>query len=246
MNNKAIEELVAPEPTRRKAGEPETNNSPGTVYESGRRRREEILEAATGLFSEHGYNGVSMRDVASATGVTHAGLRYHFPSKEELLNAVLERYSDEGDEYYDRAVEYLNQTPPDVWGVIGEFTRYLRFTLEHRMRAQMFILHAVLAADPDHSAHDFFDRRYELIRTQFTQVIEHLQQRGFMREELEPRANATALIATVDGLQLQWMIAPNALKYRPIVEESVRRLLRPEHHEKYDQVIADLEMPDDN
>lgn len=218
-------------------------NSPGTVYESGRRRREEILEAATALFGEYAYNGVSMRDVAAATGVTHAGLRYHFPSKDDLLLAVLERLSDLGDEYYERALECMNQTPPNFWGVLGEFTAYLRFTLVQPLRAQMFIMHAILAADPGHPAHGYFERRYRLIRDQYTEIIGLLCAHGYMNADIDAGKAAAEIIAVSDGLQLQWLIRPHETEYRPIIEGAIRRLVRPEHHAKYDEVIAGLELP---
>jgi len=50
---------------------------------------EEILRLSIPLFAETGFNGVSMRDLALAVGLTPAALYYHFPSKERLyLDAV--------------------------------------------------------------------------------------------------------------------------------------------------------------
>jgi AcrR family transcriptional regulator len=50
---------------------------------------EEILKLSIPLFAETGFEGVSMRDVALAVGLTPAALYYHFPSKERLyLDAV--------------------------------------------------------------------------------------------------------------------------------------------------------------
>lgn len=243
----AVTHMLSTEPVtrRRRGGELEgTLSSPGMVYESGRRRREEILDAATKLFGEYAYSGVSMRDVAAETGVTHAGLRYHFPSKDDLLLAVLERHSDLGDEYYDRAFEYVQQTPPDVWGVLEEFVGYLQYSLSQRLKAQMFIMHAILAADPDHAAHDFFERRYRNIREQFTQVIGALVDHGFMREELVVEEAATELIAMADGLQVQWLISPTSVPYKTIIESAVRRLINDEFLETYDQFVQSWRLPE--
>lgn len=49
-----------------------------------RQTREEILELSAALFAKHGYDGVSMRDVAAAVGLTQAALYYHFADKDEL------------------------------------------------------------------------------------------------------------------------------------------------------------------
>ncbi len=49
------------------------------------------LDASERLLAEWGYAGVSMDDVAKATGVTKAALYYHFPSKHALVLAVAKR-----------------------------------------------------------------------------------------------------------------------------------------------------------
>ena len=60
--------------------------------------REEIIELSTSLFAKFGYDGVSMRDVATAVGVTPAALYYHFSDKEQLYLDVAHRaFSDMAD-----------------------------------------------------------------------------------------------------------------------------------------------------
>lgn len=51
--------------------------------------RDTILEQAVQLFAQSGYDGVSMRAIASSVGVTVAALYYYFPDKEQLyLDAI--------------------------------------------------------------------------------------------------------------------------------------------------------------
>jgi len=51
--------------------------------------RETILITASHLYATRGYEAVSMRDIASAVGVTPANLYYHFRDKESLVREAL-------------------------------------------------------------------------------------------------------------------------------------------------------------
>jgi len=56
------------------------------------RRLAKILEHATSVFYEKGYEGASMRDLSRVTGMSLAGLYYYFESKEELLYLIQKHY----------------------------------------------------------------------------------------------------------------------------------------------------------
>ena len=57
--------------------------------------RSDIVDAATRVFSERGYHGSSMADVAEAVGIRKASLYHHVRKKEDLLFAIHERLIDE-------------------------------------------------------------------------------------------------------------------------------------------------------
>lgn len=52
--------------------------------------RDTILRETAALFSQDGYSGVSMRDIANAAGITPAALYHHFKDKSELYRATME------------------------------------------------------------------------------------------------------------------------------------------------------------
>jgi AcrR family transcriptional regulator len=55
----------------------------------GRATRGQLIEVATGLFAEHGYEGTSIEAVLSAAGVSRGALYHHFAGKEALFEAVV-------------------------------------------------------------------------------------------------------------------------------------------------------------
>lgn len=64
----------------------------------------EILETALKLFSEKGYEGTSVRDIAGRIGITQSSLYKHFGSKDEILNGIFEEMKRR----YDTAAERMN------------------------------------------------------------------------------------------------------------------------------------------
>ncbi len=56
--------------------------------------KERILRAALGLFAQRGFQGVSVRDIAQAVELTPPALYAHFPSKQEVLEAILRRMEE--------------------------------------------------------------------------------------------------------------------------------------------------------
>ena len=51
--------------------------------------RDRIREEAVALFTERGYATTSLREIADRVGITKASLYYHYPSKQDLLAAVV-------------------------------------------------------------------------------------------------------------------------------------------------------------
>ena len=90
---------------------------------SGHVGRNRILDVAQELFTEKGYKGTSIRNIADACGITNAALYYYFQNKEALFEEVMLRYTtslreqmnqagEEGDDYQQRicamAKAYMN------------------------------------------------------------------------------------------------------------------------------------------
>jgi AcrR family transcriptional regulator len=68
-------------------------DGPGKRAAQGRATRGQLIEVATRLFTEHGYEGTSIEAVLSAAGVSRGALYHHFAGKEALFEAVVSAVS---------------------------------------------------------------------------------------------------------------------------------------------------------
>src|SRR5438046_9035020 len=69
--------------------------------------RDRVFEAAAEVFHRKGYDSTSMSDVASAAGLTKAGLYHHVSSKESLLYTVLDSGLDLTESYVMKPLEAI-------------------------------------------------------------------------------------------------------------------------------------------
>ena len=70
-----------------------------------------ILTTALDLFSENGFDGVSVRDIAKQVGVRESALYKHFKNKQEILDKIAEKMSEEVHEVY------KNVQAPEALGI---------------------------------------------------------------------------------------------------------------------------------
>lgn len=70
---------------------PTTSKPRNKRLELGDRSREEILDAAQNMLSQHGYEGASVSRIAAASALSSSSIYWHFGSKVGILTAVMER-----------------------------------------------------------------------------------------------------------------------------------------------------------
>ena len=69
--------------------------TPGKRAAQGRATRGQLIEVATRLFAENGYEGTSIEAVLTAAGVSRGALYHHFAGKEALFEAVVSAVTDQ-------------------------------------------------------------------------------------------------------------------------------------------------------
>jgi len=125
-------------------------------------RRQRILEAAVLTFSRHGYRATSVDDIAEASETSKGGIYFHFPNKEAIFLALLERMAALLHERMERAMA-------EAVGPTAKLDAALLTMLHtfgaHRTLARLFLVDAL-------GANREFSARILAIQAEFMALIE--------------------------------------------------------------------------
>jgi AcrR family transcriptional regulator len=189
---------------------------PRGPYRKSAERREQILQAAYEAIDEYGERA-SLQDIADRVGVTQPALTYYFPTRDDLLLAVLERRDVLGKASASAAAE--------GHGMVDGMVASTRHTTDHPGLAKLYVTLSAAATDPESPAHNYFAERYRGLAADVTEDFENQQRTGGIRAD-EPAAHlARALLAVLDGLQIQWMHDPTV--DIAAIAETFTRMLAP-------------------
>ncbi len=175
---------------------------PKTESPKGRARKDRLIEVATRLIARNGSRGTSLAEIAAEAGVTQGGLLYHFPTKEAMLNAVLDR-RDEADAYFPWADD--DEPGLDVVWIIARAVRHWS------READRVGMHSILVAESaarDSPLHARLLERYGLTVDRLARALANGQARGEIEPEVDPRLKAIEFIAFINGLETAWLIDP--------------------------------------
>jgi AcrR family transcriptional regulator len=163
-------------------------------------RHERILDAATRVFSAKGYHGTLVDEIASEADTSKGGVYFHFPTKQAIFLALLDRLADTLRERVEAAVK----GEPDP---IARAEAALRVVLDtfagHRRLTRLFMVEA-LGAGPD------FNVRMMHIRAAFADLIRvHLDEAvaSAAIPPLDTRVAATAWFGAVNEVVTHWAMA---------------------------------------
>ena len=145
---------------------------------------------ALDLFSDKGYDGTSLREIAERLGVTKAALYYHFASKEDILMALHMRLHDFGKE----AMAQMGDEPVTI-----EFWATILDGLVDQMLAQrkLFLMHERNQAAMEKMHSEGHEAEHEDIQNRFRQIL------GDPRVSLRDRVRMAASFGVIfSGLVL--------------------------------------------
>ncbi len=182
----------------------------------GEARREHILDVARTIFSEGGYHSASIADIAARAGISQAGLLHHFPSKPEILLAVLNARDLED-----------NRTARGEPAGVPYLNHYLRVLQSHASDPQLLQLNAMISAEAipeSHPAHEYMVQLYRERVRSFTDALDG----AFDVDAMPPGVTTTTIarwvMALSEGLRLQMLYDEQPVDRAQIIAEFLQTL----------------------
>jgi TetR/AcrR family transcriptional repressor of nem operon len=162
----------------------------------GNLTRERLLEAAAKLVHDKGFGATSLNDLLTAAGIKKGTLYHHFPGKDDLGLAVLQRAKAQ---FLATLDEVLTATTP-----AGSLQRFLEFVLQrHRIRrfvgGCLFGNTALEMSDADSRFADSVSHLFREWIGRLEAVILAGQQAGQFRADIPADRLAQMIVSTVEG-----------------------------------------------
>jgi TetR/AcrR family transcriptional regulator, transcriptional repressor for nem operon len=155
------------------------------------------LDVSERLLQERGYHGFSFGNVAAELGITRAALHYHFPSKAELGEALIERYADR----FTSALAALDATAVDARARLAGYVELYREVLSEERMCLCGMLAAEYRTLPEplqQRVWAFFDHNTAWL----TATLARGGEDGSLRVPGEPRDAAAMVLGSLEGALL--------------------------------------------
>ncbi len=183
---------------------------------------EEILSCARALIVAGGYNGFSYADIASVVGIRKASIHHHFPSKVDLVKALVVQHRKATEE----GIENLQQAIPDPLEQLRAYIKYWEKCIEDV--SAPFCVCALLAGElpilPGEVAIEV--RSYfRFLSAWMASVLERGIQQGTIRSMYTPQIEAEIFMATVHGAMLSARAYGDASMFGTIAGSQLARYL---------------------
>jgi len=161
--------------------------------------RHRILRVSAGLFRQSGYPAVSMRRIADACGMTAGSIYHHFPSKDDIVAAVLNLGTDAVGEAVSAAISDTTNEPAAL-RIRRAIHAHLRALHEHSDFTSANVRIFGQLPDPVRTRNLESRRRYEKLWDRF---LSDLKIRGGIRTDMPVEAMRLLLIGALNAT-LEW------------------------------------------
>ena len=186
--------------------------------------RATLLKTALSVFSAKGYAAATLDDVAKAARVTRGAIYWHFKSKADLYNTLIQEFSARGAAVVQQAVaeggtliEVLRRVFVRQCALIEE---------DKEARAVMELALFKTGLDPELQAGR--KKQVEAGNALLEGITRAMQQgmvQGLLRSDMDPADLARAFIAFENGVIQLWLVSPQSFSLKASAESFAEILL---------------------
>jgi TetR/AcrR family transcriptional regulator, mexJK operon transcriptional repressor len=144
------------------------------------RKRQAIIDAATELFLEHGYQGTSMDDIAALAAVSKQTVYKNFADKQQLFSDIVLSAAARADQFIDALPRVLAETDDLASGLRALARRYLDTVMQPRLLQMRRLIVAEADRFPD-LARAYYGRVPEHVMAGLAAQFGDLAGRGLLR-----------------------------------------------------------------
>ncbi|HEX9483237.1 MAG TPA: helix-turn-helix domain-containing protein [Gemmatimonadaceae bacterium] len=173
--------------------------------------RERILEAASRVYSKHGFRGATTRLIAQEAGVNEVTLFRTFGSKSALMQAVLVQQQDCAP-----PIELTDDPVDPQW----ELQVWIQTSLDRLRDMRHLLLHSMGESDERPDAAQFACQGRRLVHDIITRYVRALKRKGLADASADEAAAAVVLIGTVMSDAIARGFAPDV--YPPMDQAAER------------------------
>jgi TetR/AcrR family transcriptional regulator, transcriptional repressor for nem operon len=181
-----------------------------------------ILDAAQDLIQRLGANAMSYQHLSEAVGIRKASIHYHFPAKQDLLAALIERYHG----YFVGLVDRLIAEESDPARMLDRYIGLFEATLregKHDKACLCGMLGAELASLGDEAVTGI-RRFYKDNQERLASILTQGRDAGVFRLSGNPVALAGLIFAALEGAVLVVRAEGGVKRFRALADE-LRRLV---------------------
>ncbi|RYZ60121.1 MAG: TetR/AcrR family transcriptional regulator [Proteobacteria bacterium] len=183
-------------------------------------RKDQIVRATVDCITKHGYHNFSMQDVARTAGVSKGIIHYYFLNKDDLMMSVLDKVSGDIETIIAADMESISSPVEKLKIFIAVTFDIVRSTKEYYQVNMDFWTQI----NQKKEVRQVVSRHYAKFRDSLSKVIEEGVKQGVFRQ-VNPQHQASIILATVDGVSLQWLFDEGAYDYPEIVKTASEGLL---------------------
>ncbi|KQV85917.1 TetR family transcriptional regulator [Massilia sp. Root351] len=182
---------------------------------------DDILACTRKLIVARGYKGFSYADIADVVGIRKASIHHHFPSKVDLVKALISQYRKETEE----GVKNLERGIPHPLEQLRAYIQYWKTCIGDA--SAPFCICALLASElpvlPDEVALEI--RAYfRFLSGWLTSLLDRGVQQDVISLRHAPRVEAEAFMATVHGAMLSARAYGDAGIFGAIMDAQLERI----------------------